>query len=487
MAGGISSFAKFAFLISILNLLPHLALTHILFRFLSLLLIRLLCTWSVCLLILAWPAEAIPQDVQCTITAAEPTTCYITTPIYLLPDSTLNIVNTSDLVNVKRFELRAFTNLIRIPPVIWAVFPNLEEIVMANYAAVSTLSATDLLYASKLKLLDLRGNKLLTVPYSAFALAPALEVLDLSVNGITEIEGMAFNGLNNLKQLNLSFNRLALLDAFTFTGLPNLEVLDLSLNKIKLIGDGAFNLPKLRVLNMNTNDAKLLPEFLFGAIPSQTPPLAYVDFGDNKLTHIGTSLYHLQELNVLNLTSNKKIDDIDLGALAQLPKLETLLLSNSGFQFPIVSYLTTVTPPEAALNIPVPTSNSPLKRLYLAKNKLVNPDVLRQLAYFRQLEFLSLEANKFTYFDNVKSLSTWFPNLRSIYIGENKLNCAWLNETIPLFQAANVNVYTIKKTKTWFGTTVFQQKLIDMDDCFDLEKIFTNILTFLNKFGSAAV
>lgn len=435
--------------------------------------------WSACLLVILYPVQSLPQDVQCTITAAEPTTCYITTPIYLLPGATLNIVNSSELINIKRFELRAFTNLISIPPIIWAVFPNLEEIIMANYASVSTLTATDLLYASKLKVLNLKGNKLLTIPYSAFALAPALETVDLSLNAITEIEAMAFNGLNNLKQLDLSFNRLTMLDAFTFTGLLNLETLNLSNNKIKLIGDGTFNLPKLQTLNVNYNSVNLLPDNLFGVIPGQSPPLTSVDFGENKLTHIGAAFYSLQELVLLNLTANKKIDDINLEALAQLPKLETLLLSNSGFQFPIV-YTT-------AASVPVPISNSPLKKLYLAKNKLINPDVFRQLAYFRQLEVLSLEENRFTFIDNVKSLATWFPYLHSIYLGENKLNCVWLNDSIPIFQTANINVFTIKKTKTWTGTTIYEQKLIDMDDCFDLEKIFNNILFFLNKFGKAAL
>lgn len=435
------------------------------------------------MLVVTHQADAIPQDVQCTITASEPTTCFITTPIYLLPDASLNIINSPELVNVTRFELRAFTNLIRIPPIIWAVFPNLQEIVMANYASVNSLAVTDLLYATNLKVLNLKGNKLLTIPYSVFALAPALEVLDLSANGITQIEGMAFNGLNNLKKVDLSFNRLTMLDAFTFSGLPNLEVLELSQNKIKLIGDGTFNLPKLQILNCNYNEVKLLPDNLFGAIPGQAPPITDVDFGENKLTLIGKSLYVLQELKSLNLTANKKIEDINLDALAQLPKLETMLLSNSGLQFPVV--FTTVIPPEADSTVPVPTSNSPLKQLFIAKNKLMNPDVFRQLAYFRQLEVLSLEENRFTFIDNVNSLSTWFPNLRTIYIGENKLNCAWLNESLPQFKAANVNVFTIKKTKTWYGTTIFEQKLIDMDDCFDVEKIVSNILFFLNKFGKA--
>lgn len=192
----------------------------------------------------------------------------------------------------------------------------------------------------------------------------------------------------------------------------------------------------------------------------------------------------MQELNLLNLTANKKIDDINLEALAQLPKLETLLLANSGFQFPTV--FTTITPPEAAASVPVPVSNSPLKTLSLAKNKLANPDVFRQLAYFRQLEVLSLQENTFSFIDNIKSLPTWFPSLRTIYLGENKLNCEWLKDAIPVFQTNNINVYTIKKTKSWFGTTSYE-KIIDMDDCVDLDKILGNILFFLNKFGKAAL
>lgn len=440
--------------------------------------------WIVCLFVIVHSVHSLPQDVQCTITAAEPTTCYIATPIYLMPDATLNIVNTPALANVTRFELKAFTNLIRIPPMIWAVFPNLQEVIMANYASVNTIATTDFLYASKLKVLNLKGNKLLTIPYSTFALAPSLEVLDLSANGITDIEDMAFNGLENLKQLDLSWNRIGLLKAFTFASLPSLEVLDLSNNKIKSVDPGTFNLPKLTILNVNTNDIKLLPESLFGVSVTQGPPLRFVDFGDNKLTHIGSSLYNLQELNLLNLTANKKIDDINLQALAQLPKLETLLLSASGFLFPTVF---TAATPELAASMPVPMSNSPLKKLYLAKNKLINPDVLKQLAYFRQLEVLSLEENRFTYIDNVKSLSTWFPELHTIYLGENKLDCTWLNATLPLFQAADVHVFTVKKTKTWYGTTIYEKKLIDMSDCFDLEKIFDKIMFFLNKFGSAVV
>lgn len=392
----------------------------------------------------------------------------------------MNIVNRSDLVNLTRFELRAFTNLIQIPPIIWTTFPNLQELVLADYASVATLTTIDFMYASKLKLLNLRGNKVTTIPQSTFALAAALEKIDLSYNLIGVIEDLAFIGLDNLKDLDLSNNKIGALKLFTLSNLKNLETLDLSNNKIKLIDDGALALPKLKLLDFNSNDVKLLPDNLFGLTPSAFPPITYVDFGENKLTHIGNSFYGLKELNSLNLTANKKIDDINLAALAELPKLETLLLSSSGFQFPTIYEETTL---DAAAT-PVPTSASPLKKLFLAKNKLVNPDVLKQLAYFGQLEVLSLEENRFIYLDDVESLSTWFPQLHTLFIGGNKLSCDWLNQTLPLFDASDVHVFTIKKVKSWFGTT-YQKKLIDMDDCFDLGKIFDNILFFLNKFSRA--
>lgn len=64
------------------------------------------------------------------------------------------------------------------------------------------------------------------------------------------------------------------------------------------------------------------------------------------------------------------------------------------------------------------------------------------------------------------------------------MDCTWLNATVPLFDKAKASVYTIKKIKT-LGGTVYQRKIIDADDCFDLAKIFDGILYFMNKFGSA--
>lgn len=426
-------------------------------------------------------AVSLPQDVACSITPEEPTTCYINTPIYLVPGNTLNIINRSDLVNITRFELRAFTNLINIPLTIWASFPNLQELVLADYAQIATITAVDFTYASKLKLLNLRGNKITTIPQATFSLATALEKIDLSYNLIGLVQDLAFSGLINLKELDLSHNKIGALTVFTLSNLKNLETLDLSNNKIKLLDDGALALPKLKLLNFNMNGVKLLPNYLFGLSATASPPLTFVDFGDNKLTHIGTALYGLQELNLLNLTANKKIDDINLAALANLPNLETLLLTNSGFHFPLTVSEGTM---PVTLAAPVTATASPLKKLYLAKNKIGNPDVFKQLAYFKQMEVLSLEENQIIYLDDVASLPQWFPELHTIFLGNNKLDCTWLNSTLPLFDAADVHVFSISKFKSWFGTS-YQKKLLDMDDCFDLGKIFENVLNIIGTFSKA--
>lgn len=422
---------------------------------------------AVCLLC-SGATDAIPRDVPCTFLPDSPTTCFVMTPLILRPDETVHFVAANQ--NVTRFELKAVTNLNRIPPSLWTAFPQLEEVVMADYAIVDTISLTDFYNAPKLRLLSLKNNKLTTIPALTFATVPTLEVLDLSANAIKVIEDLAFRSLANLRYLNLSHNIISELSTFTFNEAGNLAVLDLSYNKLKLVDPAALLLPNLRILDLNTNDLKVMP-------PLTSANLEYIDFGENKLAALDGTIYAMTALKFLNLTSNKKIGPINLPLLAQLPNLQVLSLSSSGIEFP------TPLGPAAEPADDVTASVSPLKKLYLAKNHLINPDIFQQLRFFPQMELLNLEDNRFAFFTNVSALSTWFPSLHSIYVGDNKLDCLWLNASIPVFQASNINVFTTKKIKTWYGTIV-QKKLIDTDDCFDLEKVFDKILFYINKFSS---
>ena len=419
-------------------------------------------------------------NIECSVSSAEPNACYILTPVYLTLGDSLNIVGAGNLTNITKFELKAFTNINRIPSTVFSLFPQLQELILANYAQVNTLSSADFLNAKNLKVLNLKSNQLTSVPYAAFALATELESIDLSYNLISNIEDLAFNGLSKVQSLDLSYNRLSNLSHFALAGLTNLVELNLSHNKIKLVEDGALYFPTLRYLNFNTNELKLLPENAFGVAPLEQSALEVVDFGDNKLSHIGQSVYHLSQLRVLNLTNNKKIDDISLYGFATLPNLEVLVLTNTGFKTPLIG---TITPPSPdAVPVPTPTA-SPLKKLFLAKNKIVDPFMIRELSVFPQLEELSLEENQLIYLEDVDKISTLLPNLKTIWIGENKLNCAWLSNAIPYFESQGINVYTIKKIKTWFGGTIYQKKIIDAEDCFDLDKIFTNVLKYITTWS----
>lgn len=418
------------------------------------------------------------QLLQCIATEEEPDSCYILTPIYLKPLDILTFLNPDKLKNVTHFELKAFTNLQTIPNVILDTFPQLEELVFGGFSFINTLTFTDFAHAANLKTLDLKANELTTIPYSVFSLATNLENLDLSFNTITTIEDLAFNGLAQLQKLDLSYNKLSTLTHFAFSGIQNLEYLDLSHNKIKLLENGALYLPSLTHLYLGSNDFKLLPDGLFGIGPSLTSALTVVDLSENKLTHIGQSIYNLKQLTWLNLTSNKNIDDLNLNGFAGMENLEELYLSNTGFAPAALPLITLGGPAPAA-----PSSQSNVKILHIAKNKIANPDFLRQLAVFGKLEELNIENNKIIYIDGISQIQTWFPNLKTIEIGGNKLNCVWLNESVPLFEAAKINVFTVKKTKTWFTGTTLEKKLIDTTDCVDLETIFNNILTYITTFG----
>lgn len=430
------------------------------------------------LLLCIGSAVAVVQDVQCINTPEEPNSCYIITPIYLAPTDSLNFINAASLTNVTRFELKAFTNFATFPTIVFDTFPRVQEVILGGFSFVSTLLFTDFTKATNLRTLDLRANELTSIPYAVFNGASNLVNLDLSYNAIWEIEDLAFNGLSQLTKLDLSYNRLPILKHFTFSGIPNLKELDISHNKIKTIETGSLYLPQLTKLYFNFNDVKTLPEGLFGIGPSLTSSLSVVDFSDNKLTHIGSSIYNLKQLTWLNLTNNKNIDDLNIVAFSNLYHLEELYLTNAGVLIQPVA-----APLVGSVPIAPPTSQSPLRILHLAKSKIASPDLLRQLAVFGQLEELDLQENKIIYLDGVNQLGTWFPNLQTIEIGGNKLNCDWLKEAIPLFQAADVDVFTIKKTKSWFTGTAYEKKLIDLNDCFDLETVFTNILNYMKTFG----
>ncbi|XP_076462560.1 peroxidasin-like isoform X2 [Babylonia areolata] len=102
--------------------------------------------------------------------------------------------------------------------------------------------------------LDLRFNKIRTIPRGAFTGLSSLNTLLLNNNEIERIEEGAFDGLPELRYLYLYKNNLVSLESKTFEGLSKLEQLFLHSNQISRLPKGVFSYtPHLRRLRLDSN------------------------------------------------------------------------------------------------------------------------------------------------------------------------------------------------------------------------------------------
>ncbi|NXW83981.1 LRC32 protein, partial [Alopecoenas beccarii] len=111
---------------------------------------------------------------------------------------------------------------------------------------------------TRLRVLDLSGNKMTKLPASIFWSAPGLRELDLSNNYIMEIEEGVFEALEELEVVNLALNSLHCISGFS---LRQLRVLNLSHNALELfIWEEGAEPYLLRVLDLSHNRLLSFPE-----------------------------------------------------------------------------------------------------------------------------------------------------------------------------------------------------------------------------------
>nr|AGU68277.1 third variable lymphocyte receptor [Eptatretus stoutii] len=126
--------------------------------------------------------------------------------------------------------------------------------------------------------------------------------LDLKYNKLSSLPRTAFHGLNKLTYLNLQWNQLQTLPPGVFDQLVELDELYLNSNQLKSLPPGVFDhLTKLTYLGLNENKLQSLPKGVF-----------------DKLT----------ELKTLDLQNNqlKRVPD---KAFDKLSKLETIILADN--------------------------------------------------------------------------------------------------------------------------------------------------------------
>ncbi|XP_039387422.1 tubulin-specific chaperone E isoform X1 [Mauremys reevesii] len=147
----------------------------------------------------------------------------------------------------------------------------------------------------------------------------------------------------NIRSINLSKNLLPSWEKVTDIAcqVQNLESLDLSENKIKFPSDSASitcTLSKLRVLALNRTGVTWAEVLL--CAPGW-PALEELYLASNDITVLERPINVLQPLKLLDLSNNQLIDGSQLQLIAYLPRLEQLILSNTGISsihFPDVGF-----------------------------------------------------------------------------------------------------------------------------------------------------
>ena len=208
-------------------------------------------------------------------------------------------------------------------------------------------------YLTKLKILNLRHNKLTELKENTFSKLINLQELYLNENQLTEIKENIFDRLTNLRTLDLGVNRLAEIKEHVFDRLTNLKHLYLNGNKLTEIKETTFDrLTNLQTLNLNSNKLTEIKENAFhGLINLQTLSLC-----GNKSIEITENAFHgltnLQELylgenqlteikeNIFDSLTNLRTLDLGMNRLAEIKEttfdrlinLQELLLNNNNLK-----------------------------------------------------------------------------------------------------------------------------------------------------------
>ncbi|XP_046623349.1 immunoglobulin domain and leucine-rich repeat-containing protein 2-like [Neodiprion virginianus] len=190
----------------------------------------------------------------------------------------------------------------------------------------SSITATILTPAKRLRMLTWRKSGIESLESGAFQGATLLERLDLGDNEIASLAGNVFRSLANLTFLNLTHNRLVSIDDNCFQGLESLDELHIARNKLSVIPYQLFSPVKhLRYLNVAGNRLVSLPDHSFA--PNKA--LRELILSNNRLTRPPSHLFSdLRKLRFLALDGNV-IHHIPRGFFADLENLERLDLGDN--------------------------------------------------------------------------------------------------------------------------------------------------------------
>ncbi|XP_068626244.1 insulin-like growth factor-binding protein complex acid labile subunit [Battus philenor] len=243
---------------------------------------------------------------------------------------------------------------------------------------------------------ELQDNPITTVD-GPFLISSTLQYLDISSCNLSVINTQFFDNITSLTTVDLSNNPLRTLDAGVFDVLTSLDNLNLNDCQLTTINEGTFssltNLKKLELAGnylTNTNWSEVLGNLI---------RLEYLNLRKSGLTSLTEDTFSNCTNLVTLILADNELRELDVGAVLgnSVTHLELLDMTNCNIQGPISG--------EAFANA------TKLKVLYLSGNPLFAPDLQEALAPLPKLERLFLSncglrnlPDNFNVFDNLLEL-----------------------------------------------------------------------------------
>ncbi|XP_047520441.1 leucine-rich repeat-containing protein 15-like [Pieris napi] len=277
------------------------------------------------------------------------------------------------------------------------------------------LSGNNITYVDPETFLDSRGllnvelqDNPLGVIEGPFLISGTLQYLDISNCKISSINPVFFNNITSITTLDLSNNPLVSLDAAVFDNLTSLDTLKLNDCKLKYLPENIFEtLVNLKNLELAGN---YLTETNWPEVLGNLPRLEYLNLRKSQITYLSEDTFsNCTNLFTLVLADNKLLD-LDVAATLgnSVNHLELLDLSNCHIKGPISG--------EAFANA------TRLKSLYLSGNPLFAPDLQQALAPLPKLEKLFLSncglrnlPDNFNVFENLIELDISHNPLANVF------------------------------------------------------------------------
>lgn len=196
--------------------------------------------------------------------------------------------------------------------------PPWTEILGLKGNNIASLEPDVLLHLTKLKELDLSGNKFGDDFKIILSEGTHLQMLKVNKNQLTQVPDMFF--VKNITHLALAHNSITDINGTALLNLQRLQNLDLSGNKISVIRNGSFLAPNcLTHLNLNKNQIKVIEN---GSLDNLTS-LEELRLNKNYLTQLKDLFTNLKKLRILEINRNElqTIQGLSLRGLKNLKEL----------------------------------------------------------------------------------------------------------------------------------------------------------------------